>query len=380
VKRFVLCAALLVALLGCQERRPVPSTPEAAPPEAPAAPSASVTMPAGLEQDGRLGVEPARAGRVADVVTVPGEVDAAPDARHAVATTVAARIVRWHVVPGEAVRAGAPVVTLEAREVAEQRQALERGRIDLGNLEAREAEETRLLPQGATSGRSLRETRAALAHARSTIDGARRVLAVAQAGERGRAGQFTLAAPIGGTVVQREGVAGAGVEAGTVLATVVDLTRLRVVAHVPEDAADVAEGARALVTLRGREGAVPARVVWRDAVLASHTRTRTVQLEPEETTGLLLAQSGTVSLERAGTNAGEEVLLPAAAVHREGARTFVFVRTGEGRYAPRAVTLGRDNGALVEVLTGVRVGEPVLVRGVFLVASEWRRADEGGGA
>lgn len=332
----------------------------------------AVELPAEFEADGRVGIEPARIGSVEEGVGAPCEVVPAPEGIAAVATTVSARIVRWHVTAGQGVRAQQAIVTLDSREVAEQRASAARARIDADEIAARVAEEERLLPQGATSGRAAREARAALERARASLDAARRVLASAQAPEGGAAGLFTLRAPIAGTVVVREGLEGAVASAGATLVSIVDMARVRIAAHLPEEASDVPEGARATLTLRGRPGILGARVVWRSPTLDRDARTRTVLLAPDEPQGLILEQTGSVLLDR--DTSTRAVLVPASALHREGSRVFVFVRRAAGRYDARAVTLGRDEGSLVEVVSGLEAAEPVVVRGTFLVASEFIRS------
>ncbi len=84
-------------------------------------------------------------------------------------------------------------------------------------------------------------------------------------------------------------------------------------------------------------------------------------------------ETGSVRIERGD---GDGVVVPASAVWREGSRAQVFVRTGDGRYEAREVVTGRESAGLVEVVSGVAAGAPVVVRGTFLVAAESARAAE----
>lgn len=331
-----------------------------------------------LETSGRVAVEPARAWPVHESVEAPAEVVPSPGGVAEVSTTVLARIEAWHVAPGERVRAGAPLVTLDAPRVAELRTELARARVERSDLAARVNEEERMLPEGATSMRALREARTGLARAEQTIESTLRELAVARAPERGPAGIFTLRAPIAGTLTRREGAKGGVVQPGTLLATVVDMNDLRVAAHVPEGALDLPVGARALVTLQGAFGALPAHVERRAPDLLPDTRRRTLYLVPDAPAELLPRQTGTARIERPRAPARAAVAVPASAVYREGATMLVFVRKGPGRYEPRFVTLGQEGAGLVEVVAGLHAGELVVVRGLFLVASEYLRTRTAG--
>jgi multidrug efflux pump subunit AcrA (membrane-fusion protein) len=55
-------------------------------------------------------------------------------------------------------------------------------------------------------------------------------------------------------------------------------------------------------------------------------------------------------------------LIPAVAVVREGDETGVFIATG-GKGERRSVTLGLNDGTRVEIVSGVKAGEQVIVDG-----------------
>jgi multidrug efflux pump subunit AcrA (membrane-fusion protein) len=67
----------------------------------------------------------------------------------------------------------------------------------------------------------------------------------------------------------------------------------------------------------------------------------------------------------------EAMAVPAAAVMRHEGEAFVFEPLTEGRYRRVAVTTGIDSGDLVEIVTGLQEGEPVVVAGAFVLKSEW---------
>jgi len=63
-------------------------------------------------------------------------------------------------------------------------------------------------------------------------------------------------------------------------------------------------------------------------------------------------------------------LVPEDAVQRMGEDDVVFVVAGEGRFERRAVRAGRRSGGQVEILEGLRAGEPVVTAGAFRLKSE----------
>jgi RND family efflux transporter MFP subunit len=68
--------------------------------------------------------------------------------------------------------------------------------------------------------------------------------------------------------------------------------------------------------------------------------------------------------------ARDAVVLPAQAVIRSGDRDVVVVALGQGRFAPRHVTLGAQSDGLIQVLDGLDGGEEVVTSGQFLIDSE----------
>jgi cobalt-zinc-cadmium efflux system membrane fusion protein len=62
--------------------------------------------------------------------------------------------------------------------------------------------------------------------------------------------------------------------------------------------------------------------------------------------------------------------VPAAALQRVGDRWLVFVPHGGAEFEMRPVGRGRDLGQDVEVVSGVRAGEMVVVDGAFLLKAE----------
>ena len=71
--------------------------------------------------------------------------------------------------------------------------------------------------------------------------------------------------------------------------------------------------------------------------------------------------------------ATDGVSIPDTAIIDSGTRQVVFVGLGQGRFEPRLVQLGVRGEGRAQVLSGVAVGEPVVVRANFLLDSESRR-------
>jgi len=69
---------------------------------------------------------------------------------------------------------------------------------------------------------------------------------------------------------------------------------------------------------------------------------------------------------------GRKLAIPESAILYSGDRRIVFVDLGQGRLAPREVTLGAKAGNRYVVMDGLREGDVVVTSGNFLVAAEAR--------
>jgi len=64
------------------------------------------------------------------------------------------------------------------------------------------------------------------------------------------------------------------------------------------------------------------------------------------------------------------VTVPVSAVIDSGTRQIVLIDKGQGRFEPREVRLGARSDSYVEVIEGVKDGEPVVVAANFLIDAE----------
>jgi Cu(I)/Ag(I) efflux system membrane fusion protein len=64
------------------------------------------------------------------------------------------------------------------------------------------------------------------------------------------------------------------------------------------------------------------------------------------------------------------VAVPNSAVIDSGDRQVVILDRGEGRFEPREVKLGRKGDGYVEVQSGLKAGDSVVVNGNFLIDAE----------
>jgi Cu(I)/Ag(I) efflux system membrane fusion protein len=193
-----------------------------------------------------------------------------------------------------------------------------------------------------------------------------RLRATGKAAER-----VTYYAPEDGVVTMLGVREGALAEPGMSAMTMVPISRLWVVAEVPEaDAARVSKGAPAKLAFPALPGQqVEAHVLELLPQLNESTRTLQARLELDNP-GRRLAAGMLANVTIEGAGGGESLMVPIEALIRTGRAERVIVALGDGRFVARDVTSGRESGENIEIVSGIRVGEEVVVSGQFMIDSE----------
>jgi membrane fusion protein, copper/silver efflux system len=179
-------------------------------------------------------------------------------------------------------------------------------------------------------------------------------------------------APISGTVVQKNVVKGQMAEAGQELYRIVDLSRIWLIAEVPESEIGlVAPGMSATVTFRAwPTEAKSAVVTFVYPELNPRTRTGRIRIDMDNSSGLLKIDMFADVILRGSETDEKVIAVPEDAVIDSGTRQVVLVSKGSGRFEPREVQLGARADGYVEIRKGIGEGEAVVTAATFLIDAE----------
>ena len=183
-------------------------------------------------------------------------------------------------------------------------------------------------------------------------------------------GVVTITTPISGVIQTLDARQGVTLASGQTLAQVSGLGSVWLNAAVPEArAGDVRMGQSATATLTSFPGETfGGRVIAVLPTAQADSRTLTVRIELANRGGRL--RPGMFATVALGGDARPALLVPSEAVIRTGTRTLVMLATGDGRYHPAEIRIGREAGGQTEVLAGLSPGEKVVASGQFLLDSE----------
>jgi Cu(I)/Ag(I) efflux system membrane fusion protein len=185
------------------------------------------------------------------------------------------------------------------------------------------------------------------------------------------ASQIHVYSPISGFVLARNISPVQRFDKGTELYRVADLSRVWVLADLFENEAQyIKAGARVRVNLPYQKKTFPGTVSDVLPQFDAATRTLKVRLEVANAE-YSLRPDMFVDIELP-IQLPPAITVPADAVLDSGLKKTVFVDLGNGFFEPREVETGWRIGNRVEIVSGLKPGEKVVVSGNFLIDSESR--------
>lgn len=358
---------------------------------APAAPAATsntplpdVVVPLSRDAVARAGIvlAPVTSGGPGTEIRLPGVVE--PNAYRQVVVTplVAGRVTKVGPALGDRVRRGHTLAEIYSPTLADAqtRYVSAQAMLDAND---RELQRTQKLVQiGAASRQELEKIHAEHAAQTAAVQSARAQLELlgvsALALEKVAPGHSvsattTVPAPIDGVVTERGANVGLNVDTATKLFTVVNLSTVWVVANLYEkDFSRVRVGSEATITTSARpDVTLRGRVSYIDPQVSADTRTAKVRIEVPNPAGeLRLGMYADVVV--AGASGTSAPRVPRSAVQNVGDRTVVYLANPKeaAKFVEREVGLGQTSGELVEVVSGVQLGDVVVTEGSFFVRAE----------
>ncbi len=274
---------------------------------------------------------------------------------------------------GETVRKGQLLAVIASHALSEQRSEL------LTAQERRDAarityeRERKLWQDRISAEQDYLQAQSALREADIAVRNAtQKLAAVGATGSSASLSRFELRAPFDGTVVEKHLALGEAVKEDASIFTVSDLRTVWAEFNVaPKDLATVRVGQRVSVSSTAFESKVAGRISYVGALLGEQTRSaraRVTLTNPDGAwrPGLFV----TVSV--FGENQELPLTVPAEALHQ----AMVF-RAVPGGFEATPVKVGRSDGHVVEVLSGLHAGDQVAVKNSFVLKSELGKASAG---
>jgi membrane fusion protein (multidrug efflux system) len=285
-----------------------------------------------------------------------------PEREATVRAQIGGSVLQTYAEEGQAVRAGQPLVNIDATGVQDaflSARAAVTSASNNADIAARElARSEKLLAAGAIAEREIEQVRRNAIAANAALADARARLASAQR----QLNNTRVVAPISGIVSDRPASAGDVVQAGTALVTVVDPSSMRLEAAVPSDQlASVRIGVPVTFSVTGYPGReITGRITRVNPTADPATRQVRITVSIPNAEGRLVG--GLYANGRLASESHTGLMAPLSAIDARSG-TPAVLRIKQGRVERVPVQLGlRDEGAeKIELVSGVQAGDTLLL-------------------
>ncbi len=316
---------------------------------------------------------------IASKLQAMGKVLAHPMRKAIVSYAFPARIARIHVRPGDWVKEGQELVTLQSEEVGEAKSAYYKAIADHELAKQNHEREKRLFDRGVGAQKNVLATEAELKVAEANLDAAEKKLHVlgfteAQVKAISESHQvnpvITLFSPISGKVVQYNTVLGGMIDQGSEILIIMDPSLLCVDAEIYErDIAKIRNGQTVEVSVPAYpDETFKGKICYIGDVLKEETRTITVRTEVENR-GNRLKPGMFANITIFLNHQTRALVLPQQAILDDKDNRIVFVKRGNQFFAVLIETGTKQNG-YVEITAGLEEGDEIVTRGNYQLKSK----------
>ena len=312
------------------------------------------------------------------MVVLLGELAVDERASAEVGTPVAARVTRLLVNAGDAVGAGQPLADLTSPDLGRARAEYLSTSARLTLAEAALERKRGLAAEKIAPLREVQEAEAAVGEARAALRSSRAAIAAFGADPPGDEGDaatssvFVLRSPVAGSVIERAAVLGQMLDPATPAFRIGNLASLWLTVHAFErDAVRIQQGVRARLAfpaLPGEDFEGMVTMVGRHVESAS--RTVPVRIDVKNRRNALRPGMSASATLPVGETGAVFLTVPTASVQRVRNEWCVFLPKDANHFEIRKIGRGRDLGGEVEVLSGLRAGETIVVDGAFLLKAQ----------
>ncbi|HAT29385.1 MAG TPA: efflux transporter periplasmic adaptor subunit [Janthinobacterium sp.] len=383
IAAILVAGALLAALiLGAKPAMPTtPATPTA-PATATAPPPATAT-----HQEGKIILDQARitaagvtlaraaAGRIETRVSLPGEIRYNEDRTAHVVPRVAGVVESVRADLGQHVKRGQVLAVVASGALSELRSEWLAAHKRAALARATYARERSLWQEKISAEQDYLQAAQALAEADIAVQNAAQKLAALGVGASvaltasGSLNRYEIRAPFDGTVLEKHIAPGEALREDSAIFTISDLSTVWAEIAVPaKDLAAVRVGAPATVRASAFDASAGGAITFVGALIGAQTRTATARVVLANP-ALAWRPGLFVNVDVVAGAAQAPVAVAAEAIQDLEGQASVFLRVADG-FQAQAVTLGRGDGKLVEIVKGLPAGAHYAAGGSFTLKSE----------
>ena len=280
---------------------------------------------------------------------------------------------------GAWVSAGATLAVIESAAVSGDQSRMAAARSRVQTAEANYRREADLEKKGISAKKEVQAAQQSLREASAESEALQASLR--GVGATGSGGRYSVKAPVSGTVTQRTVSLAAYVDSNAPLFEIVDTSTMWGEVAIPEaDLGNVKKGMPVVIVmdaLGGREfrGSIASIA----PIIDPQTRTARARVRLPNAGGVLRANMYGQARIAVG-EARSSTVVPQGAIQRAKSVKLAFVRLKPDEFEARRVQVASSSGGnMVELASGVEVGEEIVVAGSFLLKTETLKDSIGAG-
>ncbi len=277
------------------------------------------------------------------------------------------RVVESRVHLGDRVKKGQKLVLVRTGELSGIERERRTAELVVASKSAHVARLTALVDARAGSMNDLIIAQNEVAEAKVMLEASRARLSSLQISKVDDTSYWVLATR-DGTVIDLNAAPGleVGPSRGVPVLVVADLAEVLVVGDVPQRVASELTAGMSAMIHASRTESVPGRLETVAEVVDPDRQTVPVRVRADNSAHKL-RPNAYVELSFPAGRAENALLLPTACVVRDGAQAVVFIEDTAGSFVRREVMLGQEGRDMVEILSGVTLGERAVSTGALLL-------------
>ena len=306
---------------------------------------------------------------IVDELDLSAKVQADPARSFRVFAPASGRVLGIEVKPGDNVRKGEALASIESADAGSAQSELVKAEIEAARAQRAADREKVLLDHGAIAEKDYIDAKAASDSAQSELARAKQHIQILGMNVQGTSDHIPLLSPSRGVVLTVGAAAGEfskSLDNADPLLTIADLSTVWIVGDVFEkDIAKVQPGTKAVITVDAFPGRKwSGRIDSVSGALDPVTRTLKVRVALPNPGDKLKPEMFAAIHVDAGTHSA--IVVPVSAVIHEGQNTVVFIENN-GKPEQKTVTTGRAVDGKVEIVSGLAEGQNVAENGAELL-------------
>jgi cobalt-zinc-cadmium efflux system membrane fusion protein len=284
---------------------------------------------------------------------------------------------------GDAVRSGQTLAELTSPELGRERAEYLSASARLKLAEAALERKRGLAVEKIVPLREVQEAESAAGEARAALRASRAAIGAfgveppIDDGDGATSSNFVLRAPVSGSVIERTAVVGQMLDPASPAFRIGDLSTLWLTVHAFErDAVRIRQGVEARLAFSALPGQdFNGKVTVVGGHVERESRTVPVRIDVQNHNNLLRPGMSATATLPVGETGTAILTVPVASVQRVRNEWCVFLPKDANHFEIRRIGRGRDLGTEVEVLSGLKTGETVVVDGAFLLKAQAEKGD-----